>query len=83
MVQDLSASFANLMGFDGRSDRVHVEAIQAANAREVRKKQLAWLVPRYVLDGEEFSERTRAAIFNFKNCLPFEGLSGISCAGGA
>jgi hypothetical protein len=72
MVHDLSSSFVNLMGFTGRSDQSHVEAIRSSNAREIRKKQLAWLVPRYVIGGEEFAERTRTAILNFKNHLPFQ-----------
>lgn len=72
MVQDFSANFSNLMGFDGRADRTHVEAIQAANAREIRKKQLDSLIPRYVFGDEEFRERTRAAIVNFRNHLPFQ-----------
>jgi hypothetical protein len=66
---DLTSGSAILLGFDGPS--AHVEAIRAANAREIRKKQLAWLVPRYVFGGMEFAARTRAAILNFKNNLPF------------
>jgi integrase len=49
-----------LMGFDGRSDEAHIKAIQTAHARAVRKKQLRWIVPRYVF-GKQFAERTRAA----------------------
>ena len=72
MVHDLISSSAILNAFDGRSDRPHVEAIRTANAREIRKTQLAWLVPTYVFGGEEFAERTRTAILNFKNQLPFQ-----------
>lgn len=72
MVHDLSSSSVNLMGFVGRSDKTHVEAVRASGTREIRKKQLAWLVPHYVLGGEEFAERTRTAILNFKNHLPFQ-----------
>jgi len=73
LIQDLSAGFGNLMGFDGRSDRAHIEAIQAANARKIRKKQLTWLLQRYyMLGGEEIAERARAAVLEFKNALPFQ-----------
>lgn len=72
MVQDFSANVSNLMGFNGRSDETHVKAIRAANAREIRKRQLAWLVPRYVLGSEQFAERTKDAILNFKDNLPFQ-----------
>jgi hypothetical protein len=70
-VQDLSANMTALMGFD-RADRAHIEAIQAANAREVRKKQLRWLAGRYAFGGERFAERTRAAILDFKNNPPYQ-----------
>lgn len=73
LIQDLSVGFGNLMGFDGRSDQAHIKAIQAANAREVHKKQLSGLLQRYyVLGGEEFAERARAAVLDFKSALPFQ-----------
>jgi hypothetical protein len=72
MVQDITSNSAHLIGLDGRSDQTHVEAIQAANARKIRKKQLTWLVTRYIFGDEEFAERTRTAILNFKNHLPFQ-----------
>jgi hypothetical protein len=72
MVQDFSASFGNLIGFSGSGDLAHVEAVRSANEREVRKKQLRGLVPRYVFGGEQFAERTRAAMLDFKNNLPYQ-----------
>jgi hypothetical protein len=71
MAQDFAANVTGLMGF-GRGEQAHVEAIQAANAREVRREQLRWLVPLFVFGGEEFAERIRAAILDFKNNLPYE-----------
>ena len=71
MVHDLTSGSASLLGFDASSREDHIEAIRAANAREIRKKQLAWLLPRYVFD-REFAERTRAAVLNFKNHPPFQ-----------
>ena len=71
MAQDLAANVTALMGFE-RGEEAHVEAIQAANAREVRRTQLRWLVPLFVFGGERFAERTRAAILDFKNNLPYE-----------
>ena len=71
MAQDLAASVTGLMGFE-RGEEAHVEAIQAANAREVRRKQLRWLVPLFMFGDERFAERTRAAILDFKNNLPYE-----------
>jgi hypothetical protein len=69
--QDLHAGVTARIGFD-RSDEVHFEAVQAANAREVRRTQLKWLVPLFVFGDERFAERTRAAILDFKNDLPYE-----------
>jgi hypothetical protein len=71
MAQDLAANVTGLMGFE-RGEEAHVQAIQAANAREVRRKQLRWLVPLFVFGGERFAQRTRAAILAFKNNLPYE-----------
>ena len=72
MVHDLTSSSAILNSFDGRSDRTHIEATRVSNARDIRKKQLAWLVPTYIFGHEEFAERTRTAILNFQNQLPFQ-----------
>ena len=69
--QDLHADVTARIGFD-RGEEVHFEAVQAANAREVRRKQLSWLVPLFLFGSDQFAERTRAAILDFKNQLPFE-----------
>ncbi|MBF8164729.1 ATP-binding protein [Pseudomonas mendocina] len=71
MVQDLS-SMANLIGFMHRTDKPHIEAIQAANARPVRKTQLSWMVPRFIFATGPIHERASEAILNFKNDLPFQ-----------
>lgn len=68
--QDLSPT-ASLMGFTSRADKSHVEAIQAANARPVRKKELRWMVPRFVFGTRSIGDRARQAILNFKNALPY------------
>ncbi|MBY3332822.1 ATP-binding protein [Rhizobium laguerreae] len=73
LIQDLTSGFGNLIGFDGRSDKAHIDLIQAANAREIRKKQLCWLLQRfYMLGGEEMAKKTRAAVLAFKDALPFQ-----------
>ena len=73
LIQDQTTGLGSLAGFDGRADRAHIEAIQAANTREIRKKQLSSLLQRYyVLGGDEFAERARAAVLDFKNALPFQ-----------
>jgi len=69
--QDLHADMTARMGFD-RGEETHFEAVRAANARAVRRMQLRWLVQLFVFGGEHFAERTRAAILDFKNNLPFE-----------
>jgi hypothetical protein len=73
MRQDFTSSTTNLMGFRHKSELPHVEAIKAANARPVRRKQLSWLVPLYFLSGDrELADRTKAAILNFPNELPYQ-----------
>jgi hypothetical protein len=73
MVQDLASSTANLMGFRHRTDKPHIEAIQAAIVRPVRKTQLKWMVPRFVFAAAgPIRERACEAILNFKNNLPFQ-----------
>ena len=70
MVQDFSSAI-NLIGFMSSADNPHIEAIQTANARPVRKTQLFWMVPGFVFSSEPFRERAREAILNFKNDLPY------------
>ncbi len=69
--QDLSPT-ASLIGFTSRTDKPHIEAIQAANARSIRKTQLSWMVPRFVFATGPIRERAREAILNFKNDLPYQ-----------
>lgn len=69
--QDLSPT-ASLIGFSSRTDRPHIEAIQAANVRPVRKTQLSWMVPRFVFATEPIGDRASEAILNFKNDLPYQ-----------
>ena len=72
MVHDLSSSSVNLMGFDGRSDQTHVEAIRACQ-RPRNSKEAAGLARSTLRYWRwEFAERTRNAILNFKNHLPFQ-----------
>ncbi|MFL6258614.1 MAG: ATP-binding protein [Thermoanaerobaculia bacterium] len=73
MVQDLlSTSTANLIGFTNRTDKPHFEAVQAANARPVRKTQLSWMVFKFIFATRPISDRARDAILNFKNDLPYQ-----------
>ncbi len=69
--QDISST-ANLSGFMHHTDKPHFEAVQAANARPVRKIQLASIVPWFVFATEPIRTRVRDAIRNFKNDLPFQ-----------
>lgn len=69
--QDFHAAMTAPMGFE-RGEEAHFEAVRASNSRPVRRMQLAWLIQLFVFGGEEFRERARAAILDFKNNLPFE-----------
>lgn len=71
MVQDMSGLMVNLMGFHGSNDLPHINAIKAAAARDVRKKELRWLAPLYVL-SKDFGERASATIIGFQDNLPFQ-----------
>jgi len=71
LAQDLHADVTARIGFD-RGEEAHFEAVQAANARAVRRTQLRWLVPLFMFGGEQFSDRIRAAVLDFKNNLPYE-----------
>ncbi|XCN72144.1 MAG: ATP-binding protein [Candidatus Electrothrix aestuarii] len=72
LMQNLSLSEANLAAFADQTDKPHFEAVQAANARPVRKTQLSWMVPRFVLATEPIAKQARDAILNLKNNLPFQ-----------
>lgn len=69
--QDLSP-FASLIGFTSSTDKPHAEAIRAANNRQIRKTELKWMVPRFVFSTGPIRDRSREAILNFKNDLPFQ-----------
>jgi len=71
MAQDLSSS-ANLIGYTQRTDKCHIEAIQAANARPDRKTELRWMLPRFVFAKGPIRDQAREAILNFENTLPFQ-----------
>lgn len=70
-VQDLSST-ASLIGFMSRSDKPHVDTIQNANARPVRKTELRRMVPRFIFADGPMCDQAREAILNFKNDLPFQ-----------
>jgi hypothetical protein len=73
MLQDLTSSSANLMGFSDKSELPHMEAIKTANARPVRKNELRWLLSVFFLQGgKDLSDRTRQAVLNFTQELPFQ-----------
>lgn len=69
--QDISPT-ARLIGFTQCTDKPHIEAIQAANARPVRKTQLSWMVPGFIFATGPIRDRARDAILNFKNDLPYQ-----------
>ena len=71
LVQDLSSEM-NLPGFSCSTDKLHIEAIQRANSRPVRKKHLQFMVPLFVFAPEPLGYQTREAILNFKNDLPYQ-----------
>lgn len=71
MGQDLSST-TNLIGFTSSSDKPHFEAVKAANARQVRKTQLSWMVPGFVFATGPISDQARETILNFKNNLPYQ-----------
>lgn len=71
MAQDLSST-AKLIGFTHRTDKSHIEAVQAANTRPVRKTQLSWMVPSFIFATGSVGDRAREAILNFISNLPFQ-----------
>ncbi len=71
LAQDLGADVTARIGFE-RGEEAHFEAVRAANAREVRRTQLRSLVPLFMFGGEQFPDRIRAAVLDFKNNLPYE-----------
>lgn len=66
------SSAARLIGFTKSSDKPHIEAVQAADARPVRKSQLSWMVPKAFFAAEPISDTVRNAILGFQDNLPFQ-----------
>lgn len=66
--QDISPA----AGFTSNTDARHIEVIQAANARPVRKTRISWMVPRFVFATEPICDRAREAILGFQNNLPYQ-----------
>lgn len=72
-VEDMSGSFASLIGFDKPSDHVHIEAIKKINARPVRKLELRHGVFQHILhDNSDFALAVSSKIAGFPDALPFE-----------
>jgi hypothetical protein len=71
MLQDYTSSNTDLVGFSRKGDLDHVEAVKRAKARRVRHRELRWLIPLYFLNAN-FQERTKAAVLDFVNALPFQ-----------
>lgn len=71
MLQDRINSGSRLIGFSGRSDFEHVKAIERANNRSVRHRDLRSLVSLFFLDAT-FRERTKAAVLAFVDALPYQ-----------
>ena len=72
MAQDFASSTVQLIGFTHRTDKPHIDAIQVANSKPVRKTQLSWMMPRFVFATGPICDRAHKAILNFKNELPFQ-----------
>jgi hypothetical protein len=73
MLQDFTTSSANLRVFRHKSELPHGEVIKRANARPVRKNELSWLLSGFFLQGgKDLSDRTRQAVLNFTQELPFQ-----------
>lgn len=71
MVGDLSSA-ARLIGFTKPSDKPHIEAVQAADARLVRKSQLSWMVSKPFFEAKPVRDTVRNAILGFQDNLPFQ-----------
>lgn len=69
--KDFVDSRANLIGFEWHKDQAHIEAIEHANARAIRRTDLQRLAQRYVWTAEALSEPTKQTIRRFPEDLPF------------
>lgn len=68
--EDLSP-VASLVGFNPRSDKAHVAAVRAINARPIRKTPLSRMVPHFVFAPGALGIRARETLIGFKDKLPF------------
>jgi hypothetical protein len=72
-IKDLTEGSASFIGLDGNANKVDIEIIATANAREVRRKQLSTLLQRhFMMGGESIAKTVRAAVLDFPNALPFQ-----------
>lgn len=69
--------FANLMGFEPK-DKIHFEAVSAANARPSRRHEVRWHSSLCVVRDGELGSRLAAAIRSFPDDLPFDYYEQIS-----
>ncbi|MCI5180793.1 MAG: hypothetical protein D3911_16035 [Candidatus Electrothrix sp. AW3_4] len=60
-----------MIGFD-QNDKSHFEAVQTANARPVRRKELRSMVREFILAAGPIADQARDAILDFENDLPFQ-----------
>ncbi|MDR6586352.1 hypothetical protein [Herbaspirillum frisingense] len=65
-------SIANLMGFTGKRDQPHIDAIKRANDRIIRRKYLSLLIPNFMFASDSYRERIQQRIQDFPNSLEFE-----------
>ncbi|QTD50712.1 hypothetical protein [Sulfidibacter corallicola] len=71
-IQEMSISPSNLIGFEPPADMAHFKAIQTANSRKVRQIDLSWLVSLFIFSNQPIGDRTRKALLDFKNFLPYQ-----------
>lgn len=71
--QDFGGSQASLIGFQGKADLSHVEAVRRINVLPARQRQLSQRIPTYFLmSGQEVSQRIKSTIEAFQSDLPFD-----------
>ena len=71
--QDFGGSQASLIGFQGKADLSHLEAVRTINARPARQRQLSQRIPAYFLMyGDEVRQRIKSTVDAFQVNLPFD-----------
>lgn len=71
--QDFGGSQSSLIGFIGKANLTHVEAVRRINALPARQRQLSLRIPAYFLmSGKEMSKRIKSAVEAFQTNLPFD-----------